>query len=304
MAGGIDWFRWHHGSVTDPKFQLVARRAGASLPDVLAVWAYLLETASASTVRGSFSDIDAEALDCLFNFPSTETRTADILAAMRERALIEGNTVVQWEKRQPKRERDTPAAGDGAPALTSTERSRNHRAKKAQAAPVDDAQRHATPCNATDGHETPRGEESREEQEPPPAAQVPPAKPKREKSAKTPMPIDFGISARVQAWAAQKGYDRLSEHLEAFKRKVAANGYRKVSWDDFFMEAVREDWAKLRGRAPNGAAPPPDRPLTSDAAEKTQAYLAERFTLTPEEQARADKARDEAMRRLGRKVAA
>ena len=43
---GMDWFRWHHGSVTDPKFQLVARRAGASLPDVLAVWAYVLEAAS------------------------------------------------------------------------------------------------------------------------------------------------------------------------------------------------------------------------------------------------------------------
>lgn len=37
MAGGIEWFRWHHGSVTDPKFQLVARRSGARLSDVLAV---------------------------------------------------------------------------------------------------------------------------------------------------------------------------------------------------------------------------------------------------------------------------
>ena len=24
MAGCIDWFRWHHGSVTDPKFKLIA----------------------------------------------------------------------------------------------------------------------------------------------------------------------------------------------------------------------------------------------------------------------------------------
>lgn len=32
MAGGIDWFRWHHGSVTDPKLQLVAGNADVLLP--------------------------------------------------------------------------------------------------------------------------------------------------------------------------------------------------------------------------------------------------------------------------------
>lgn len=62
MAGGIDWFRWHHGSVTDPKFQLVARKSGASLPDVLAVWACLLETASQNGGRingGGLAEIGA-----------------------------------------------------------------------------------------------------------------------------------------------------------------------------------------------------------------------------------------------------
>lgn len=107
MAGGIDWFRWHHGSVTDPKFQLVARRAGASLPDVLAVWAFVLETASANCDRGQIGEIDSEALDCLFNFPNTETRTADILAAFETRGLIANGAVAAWEKRQPKREDET-----------------------------------------------------------------------------------------------------------------------------------------------------------------------------------------------------
>lgn len=162
MAGGIDWFRWHHGSVTDPKFQLIARRAGASLPDVLAVWAYLLEQASAASQRGRFGEIDAEALDCLFNFPVSETRTADILKAMEERGLVQDGCVCAWEKRQPKRERD----GDN-----STERSRNHRQRTAKAKEATqqqeetcaDTQRHATPRNATGRTETPRGEERREE---------------------------------------------------------------------------------------------------------------------------------------------
>lgn len=46
MASGIDWFRWHHGSVTDPKFQLVAKKSGASVAEVVAVWAFMLEVGS------------------------------------------------------------------------------------------------------------------------------------------------------------------------------------------------------------------------------------------------------------------
>lgn len=145
---GMDWFRWHHGSVTDPKFQLVARKSGASLPDVLAVWAYVLEAASQAEERGVFGEIDAEALDCLFNFPSTETRTADILQAMKERGLIDDVRIVAWHKRQPKRER---------PDDNSTERVKAFR----------DKERHGTPSNAKDNQETPRGEERREEENSP-----------------------------------------------------------------------------------------------------------------------------------------
>lgn len=149
MAGGIDWFRWHHGSVTDPKFQLIARKSGASLPDVLAVWAYLLESASASNDRGSFGEIDAEALDCLFGFPDTETRTADIIAAMRDRNLLQDDRVEAWDRRQPKRERESDD--------TAAERKRLQRAREARDV-------HVTPCHAMSHQETPREEESRGEE--------------------------------------------------------------------------------------------------------------------------------------------
>lgn len=146
---GMDWFRWHHGSVTDPKFQLVARKSGASLPDVLAVWAYVLETASQAEERGTFGEIDAEALDCLFNFPGTETRTADILTAMEARGLIESGRVVAWSKRQPKREREDEGA---------TDRKRKQRSAESGVTPD------VTPSHATSHQEKPRGEESREEE--------------------------------------------------------------------------------------------------------------------------------------------
>lgn len=90
----------------------------------------------------------------------------------------------------------------------------------------------------------------------PPAAS-PAAKPAHKgKKNKTPLPEDFGISERVSAWAKEHRFDRLNEHLAAFKRKATANGYAYASWDDAFMEAVREDWAKLRTVQRGGYAQP------------------------------------------------
>jgi hypothetical protein len=66
---------------------------------------------------------------------------------------------------------------------------------------------------------------------------------------------NFAVSEAVAKWAVAKGYDRLAEHLEAFKRKCMARSYAYSDWDAAFQEAIREDWAKLR-RGANGAPPP------------------------------------------------
>ncbi len=162
MASGIDWFRWHHGSVTDPKFALVARKAKTSLPDVLAVWAYLLEAASASENRGTFGHIDVEAVDFLFGFPDGPSRTGDILRAMVERQLIGAYDITNWDKRQSKRERLDDDSAD---------RSRRYRERKAQSEDVTPRHaashhvtpRHVTTCDDTPRHATERPEERREE---------------------------------------------------------------------------------------------------------------------------------------------
>lgn len=251
MAGGIDWFRWHHGSVTDPKFQLVARKSKQALASVIAVWAFVLEQASASEDRGAFGSIDCEAIDCLLGLD--DGATADILAAMGERGLVADGAVSAWDKRQPKRER----IDNG-----SSERSRAFRERQRQSAEEADAQRHttpentdATPCNAKQRQETPREEESREEKSSTPP--TPPAGGRRSRAAKSTLPDGFAVSERVRGWAAERGYDRLNDHLDCFRRKASANGYTYADWDAAFMEAIREDWAKLRGKTANGSAPPP-----------------------------------------------
>ena len=89
------------------------------------------------------------------------------------------------------------------------------------------------------------------------ASAPPPTPPKKAKPVKTSMPEGFGVSERVRAWAEKRGFDRLEDHLDAFTRKASMNAYTYANWDDALMEAIREDWAKLRSR-PNGFTNPAD----------------------------------------------
>ena len=154
MAGGIDWFRWHHGSVNDPKFGLIAKKSGASVAEVIAVWACLLEQASAADDRGNPGDPDFEAID--YGLGMADGTARRIHERMRERSLIDPETgrIAAWEKRQPKRERTDDS---------SSERVRAFRDRQRQGEPSNVAE---TPCNATKRQETPREEESREEEKP------------------------------------------------------------------------------------------------------------------------------------------
>ena len=88
----------------------------------------------------------------------------------------------------------------------------------------------------------------------PPAEQASPTpipqKPAKARAQKTALPADFGVSERVAEWAGERGFTSLDQHLEVFKRKAIAKGYTYASWDDAFMEAIRQDWAGIRGKAP------------------------------------------------------
>jgi hypothetical protein len=152
---GMDWFRWHHGSVTDPKFQLVAKKAGVKAAEVVAVWAFLLEEASQAEDRGNPGAIDFESIDCLLGLDEGKAR--EVYRRMVERGLFaQDGRIEAWERRQPKREREDD---------TAAERKRRQRANEATTT--------VTPCHAMsrqtkpepdESHQkTPRGEESREE---------------------------------------------------------------------------------------------------------------------------------------------
>jgi hypothetical protein len=229
MAGNIQWFRWHHGSVTDPKFQLVARKAGVRLPDVLAVWAFVLETASASEQRGTFGLIDCEAVDCLFGLD--DGATSAILAQMQDRGLLVEGTVNAWEKRQPKREREDD---------NSTGRSRAFREKQRHATPENDD---ATPCNAMQRQETPREEKSREEV-------IPPLSPKGEKKRRSRVPDAFEPNEASLQFARERKVDVQAE-VPKFLNFHTAKGSLMQDW-----QAAFRTWV--------GNARPTSKPLTGE----------------------------------------
>lgn len=249
MANGIDWFRWHHGSVNDPKFGLVAKKAGARVGDVIAVWALVLEQASASTDRGAYVELDAEATDFLLG--ADDGTTARILEAMRGRGLITADRVTRWEDRQPKRERvDTTAA-------------ERKRAQRERDSAKDGDEDGVTPSHAMSHQVTPREEKSREELKNPP---IPPKggepgpqseSPKREaavslqtfltdcrKAGVKPIPDDDPVFAYADKVKLPGEF--LSLQWREFKDRYQLPGAKRYkAWRTVFLKSVKGNWFKL-----------------------------------------------------------
>lgn len=64
------------------------------------------------------------------------------------------------------------------------------------------------------------------------------------KKQSTLLPAGFSISASVAAWCAERGIQNVEKHLEYFVGYAKANGKKYVDWDQAFMNAIRDDWAK------------------------------------------------------------
>lgn len=145
----MEWFRWYHGAISDPKWPLIARKSGQNIGTVVSIWAALLEFASQSEARGSVAGFDCETIDALYGYPDGTTET--VCNAMKRHGLLsETHVIVSWSKRQVKRERED----------NSSERVRRYREnKKAKdSGSKEDSNANVTPLQR---HETPRTEQIR-----------------------------------------------------------------------------------------------------------------------------------------------
>lgn len=96
-----NWFRWHVGTSTDPKFKTIAVRAGARLAEVLSVWAMMLECAAQASPPGCLDGWDDE--DVAAHLGMARDDVEAIRAAMQGKTL-DGDALRRWSRRQPKRE--------------------------------------------------------------------------------------------------------------------------------------------------------------------------------------------------------
>lgn len=97
-----DWVRLWHDMPTDPKWRVIAKRAGRAIAEVVAVFNFVLVNASANaSERGRthnlFADDIAAALDM-------ETEQIEAILAAMQGKVLDGERLSAWEKRQPKRE--------------------------------------------------------------------------------------------------------------------------------------------------------------------------------------------------------
>lgn len=94
-----DWFRSWHGAPTDPKWLVIAKRAGVAPYAVSAfAWA-LFDHASQSADRGCVSDFDFETYAELMGID--ESLLQATYNAMEAKGIISDGRLAKWEKLIP-----------------------------------------------------------------------------------------------------------------------------------------------------------------------------------------------------------
>ncbi len=262
----MDWLRWWHGTVTDPKLQRVARMAGATVGEVIAVWACVLERASSVTAgdagvtqgdrpvtRGDVVGFDCDDHDVLLGF--ADGKTSQIFAALVDRGLIEDQRVARWDERQPKRED------------SSTARTREWRERKKQPAGVTTGDAGVTHGDAPDKS---RGDKSNNPPIPPAAKPAKPTKPvKPAAPAEKPtrakpkhaLQLPFLMTSEMLVWAGEKAPAvNLDRETERFSDHFKGTGEPKADWPATWRNWMRraQDDLERRGMAKPVARNPND----------------------------------------------
>lgn len=97
------WVRLWHDMPTDPKWRVIAKRSGQRVGDVIAVFNFLMVSASANaSERGRTHDFESEDVAAALDLESSDVDA--IIKAMTGKVLDTDGRLTGWEKRQPKRE--------------------------------------------------------------------------------------------------------------------------------------------------------------------------------------------------------
>lgn len=95
------WVRLWEDMPTDPKWRIIAKRSGRPACEVIALFTMMMTNAGSADPRGSLSSWDDEA--AAITLDMEVENVAAIREAMQGKVL-DGDALLGWEKRQPKRE--------------------------------------------------------------------------------------------------------------------------------------------------------------------------------------------------------
>jgi hypothetical protein len=94
----MNWLKWHYGTVTDPKFGIIARKVGQPRAIVIAVWAALLETACNGVTRGNVTSFNPEEIG--FALDLEPEIVMAVFNAIMARGMVKDGHIAAWDKRQ------------------------------------------------------------------------------------------------------------------------------------------------------------------------------------------------------------
>ena len=131
----MNWLCWHVGTVTDPKFGIIAAKCKTPRANVIALWAMILE--SARDGKGVYS-LAPE--DAAFALGIEEQTVIDVHEHMIDRGLVDGERVQKWIERQ---------------GQSNSERAREYRERqKAHAQQSEQTERSRTSANVGERRQT------------------------------------------------------------------------------------------------------------------------------------------------------
>lgn len=95
------WVRLWEDMPTDPKWRVIARRAGRPISEVLSVFVFMMTNAAAGEADGELSGWDDEDVAAALDI---EAHAVESIRQAMQGKTLEGDRLSGWEKRQPKRE--------------------------------------------------------------------------------------------------------------------------------------------------------------------------------------------------------
>ena len=104
----MEWFRLYHDFVSDPKIRLMAKLSKTEICHVGMVWLSVFTCASKADQRGCIAKLDPD--EVASNLDLDVGVVNAVLAVMRDRGIIEGDTLAAFTKRQFRGEDSTAAA--------------------------------------------------------------------------------------------------------------------------------------------------------------------------------------------------